>query len=314
MGLAQDSDLWTVTVWNETSQAYEESVDMTLGIGANASEAVLTATVSVQITLPSVEDAWHLANGHRMTLRMETDLGEATQASVKVFVPQSYGFNVTDATELLGMTALVERTISFDVTNTGNGQESYSIELLESGVPEGWSVTPMTSTLTLSKDETRTQQFTVFAPESFAEGEFPLTIYVNSEDESFPTTTVEVVVQAANIDLVVLEKSIPSKSNDVANSPGSVVIPIENTGSLDAPSVIVYLKPTTPSEMDELAVTISVPAGQTVDAEFTDLSFRQGNQRFELRVEVVGEESTMHKRTPSPFIPALCTSRSPVCS
>ena len=70
------------------------------------------------------------------------------------------------------------------------------------------------------------------------------------------------------------------------------MIPIENTGSLDAPSVIVYLKPTTPSEMDELAVTISVPAGQTVDAEFTDLSFRQGNQRFELRVEVVGEEST----------------------
>ena len=292
MGLAQDSDLWTVTVWNETSQAYEESVDVSLGIGADASEAVLSATVSLQITLPSVEDAWHLANGHRMTLRMETDLGEATQASVKVFVPQTYGFNVTDATELLGMTALVERTISFDVTNTGNGQESYTIELLESGVPEGWSVTPMMSTLTLSKDETRTQQFTVFAPESFEEGEFPLTIYVNSEDEEVPTYTVEVTVQAATIDLVVVENGIPSESNDDANTPGSVVIPIQNTGTLDAPSVIVYLKPTKPSSLDELSVTISVPAGQTVNAEFTDLTFQQGNQRFEVRVDVVGAEST----------------------
>jgi hypothetical protein len=290
--LAQDSDLWTVTVWNETSQAYEESVDVSLGIGADASEAVLSATVSLQITLPSVEDAWHLANGHRMTLRMETDLGEATQASVKVFVPQTYGFNVTDATELLGMTALVERTISFDVTNTGNGQESYTIELLESGVPEGWSVTPMMSTLTLSKDETRTQQFTVFAPESFEEGEFPLTIYVNSEDEEVPTYTVEVTVQAATIDLVVVENGIPSESNDDANTPGSVVIPIQNTGTLDAPSVIVYLKPTSPSSLDELSVTISVPAGQTVNAEFTDLTFQQGNQRFEVRVDVVGAEST----------------------
>ena len=102
-----------------------------------------------------------------MTLRLETDLGESSQGSVKVFVPQSFGFTVSDATEELGMSALVERQFSFALTNDGNGQDTFTIELLESGIPEDWSVTPMASTLTLNKGETRTQQFTVFAPESF---------------------------------------------------------------------------------------------------------------------------------------------------
>ena len=34
------------------------------------------------------------------------------------------------------MSALVERQIAFGVTNDGNGQDTFSIELLESGVPE----------------------------------------------------------------------------------------------------------------------------------------------------------------------------------
>ena len=79
---------------------------------------------------------------------------------------QSFGFTVSDETEELGMSALVERQFSFALTNDGNGQDSFTIELLESGVPADWSVTPMMSTLTLNKGETRTQQFTVFAPAS----------------------------------------------------------------------------------------------------------------------------------------------------
>lgn len=227
-----------------------------------------------------------------MTIRMETDLGESTQASVKVFVPQTYGFEISDATEEIGMSALVERQFSFDVTNTGNGQDSFTIKLFEGGVLEGWSVTPMTSTLTLSKGETRTQQFTVFAPESFTEGGFDLTVYVNSEDESLETETVVVSIQAANIKLNVDEGDIKLQSDNTANEAGVVRIPVENTGLLDAPSVIVYLEPVSPKSSQELSMTISVPAGEKVEAEFTDLSFAQGNQRFNIRVEVAGPEAT----------------------
>ena len=296
MGLAQDSDLWTVQVWNASANngegAYEDSIELALGIGNNETAAQLIATVNVQITLPSVEDAWNLENGHRMTMRMETDLGEATQASVKVFVPQSYGFEISDATEEIGMSALVERQFSFDVTNTGNGQDSFTIKLFEGGVLEGWSVTPMTSTLTLSKGETRTQQFTVFAPESFTEGGFDLTVYVNSEDETLDAETVVVSVQAASIKLNVNEGDIKLQSDNTANEAGVVRIPVENTGLLDAPSVIVYLEPVSPKSSPELSMTIAVPAGEKVEAEFADLSFAQGNQRFNIRVEVAGAEAT----------------------
>ena len=128
MGLAQDSDLWNVQFWNASADdgqgAYEDNINVALGIGDNTTEAVLSTTVKVQITLPDVADAWHLTNGHRMTLRLETDLGESSQASVKVYVPQAFGFTVSDATEELGMSALVERQFSFALTNDGNGQLS----------------------------------------------------------------------------------------------------------------------------------------------------------------------------------------------
>jgi len=301
LGLAQDSEEWTVQIWNSSSNAYEDSVEIALGIGDNETDAALTATVTVQVTLPDVADAWSLENGHRVTVRMETDLGEATQTSAKIFVPQTYAFSISDATDELGMSALVERRFSFDITNDGNGQDTFTIELLESGVLEGWSITPMTSTLTLSKGETRTQQFTVFAPESFTEGSFDLTVYVNSLDEAVAQQTVVVNVQAAVIKLEVKEANIVLKSDDIANQPGSVRVPVTNNGFLDAPSVLVYLEPTSPASQAERSVTISVPAGETVEAVFDDMTFIQGNQRFNIRIEVAGAETSSVDSISLPF-------------
>ena len=287
LGLAQDSELWDVKIWNTSSEAYEDSVQVSLGIGDETNNSQLAATIRVQVTLPEVGVAWNLENGHRVTLRMETDLGEATQDAVKIFVPKTFAFSISEATEELGMSALVERQFSFDITNNGNGQDTFTVELLESGVPEGWSVTPMMSTLTLSKDETRTQQFTVFAPESFTSGQFDLTVYVNSQDEATAAEEVSVTITKATIKLTVDQDAIDTESDQTANEPGTVRIPVTNEGLLDAPSVIVYL---TPPGMAEQSRTISVPAGQTVMAEFGNLTFQQGDQRFDLRMEVAGAE------------------------
>ena len=296
MGLAQDSELWTVQFYNETSEAYEDSIDVSLGIGDANTAAVLSATVKVQITLPDVADAWKLENGHRMTMRLQTDLGESSQASVKVFIPQTYGFTVSDATEELGMSALVERQFSFDLTNDGNGQDTFTIELLQSGIPADWSVTPMTSTLTLSKDETRSQQFTVFAPASFTDGQdFDLTVYVNSESLSVDSEEVIVSIQKATIKLGLDEARIATESDLIADQAGAVRVPVTNDGLLDAPSVIVYL---TPPNGAELQQTISVPAGGEGVAVFDGLSFTFGNQRFAYRMEVAGAESESVEEIP----------------
>ena len=299
MGLAQDSDLWTVQFWNATSEAYEDSISVSLGIGDADTDAVLSTSVKVQITLPEVAEAWHLANGHRMTMRLQTDLGESSQASVKVFVPQSFAFTVSDATEELGMSALVERQFSFALTNNGNGQDSFTIELLESGVPEGWSVTPMMSTLTLNKDETRTQQFTVFAPASYSDedGDFPLTVYVNSQDENVEREEVEVTIKKATIKLTIDEDRISTESDQIAGQAGAVRVAVVNEGLLDAPSVIVYL---TPPGGEELQQSIAVPAGDEAMAVFDGLSFSQGSQRFDYRVEVAGAEAESVDSVPEP--------------
>ena len=299
MGLAQDSDLWTVQFWNVTSEEYEDSISVSLGIGDSNTEAVLSTSVKVQITLPDVADAWHLANGHRMTMRLQTDLGESSQASMKVFVPQSFGFTVSDETEELGMSALVERQFSFALTNDGNGQDSFTIELLESGVPADWSVTPMMSTLTLNKGETRTQQFTVFAPASYSDddADFPLTVYVNSQDESVERQEVDVIIKKAVIKLTIDEDRISTESDQIAGQAGAVRVVVVNDGLLDAPSVIVYL---TPPGGDELQQSIAVPAGGEGMAVFDGLTFSQGSQRFDYRVEVAGAEAESVESVPEP--------------
>ena len=231
-----------------------------------------------------------------MTMRLQTDLGESSQASVKVFIPQTYGFTVSDATEELGMSALVERQFSFDLTNDGNGQDTFTIELLQSGIPADWSVTPMTSTLTLSKDETRSQQFTVFAPASFTDGQdFDLTVYVNSESLSVDSEEVIVSIQKATIKLGLDEARIATESDLIADQTGAVRVPVTNDGLLDAPSVIVYL---TPPNGAELQQTISVPAGGEGVAVFDGLSFTFGNQRFAYRMEVAGAESESVEEIP----------------
>ena len=296
MGLAQDSDLWTVQFYNASSDAYEDSISVALGIGDSTIDAALSQTVQVQITLPEIADAWNLANGHRMTMRMQTDLGESSQASVKVFVPQTFGFTIAEETEELGMSALVERQFSFDLTNNGNGQDSFTIELLESGVPEGWSVTPMTSTLTLNKDETRTQQFTVFAPATYTDGDFDLTVYVNSQNEDLDGEEVVVSIQKATIKLTLNTADIATESDLIAGQDGAVRIPVNNVGLLDAPSVIVYLTPPGGTELSEV---ISVPAGGQGVAEFGNLSFNPGNQRFDYRMEVAGAEAESVESIPA---------------
>ena len=296
MSLAQDSDLWTVEFLNVSSGEYQDTIEVSLGIGDNNTDSLLTTNVSVRITLPDVADAWHLSNGHRMTMRMQTDLGEASQASVKVVVPQTFGFTISDPTEEVGMSALVERQFTVDITNDGNGQDSFTVELLESMVPADWSVTPMVSTLTLNKGETRTQQFTVFAPSTFAEGDdFDLTVYITSENEEIDRQEVDVSIKKATIFLTLDTAKIATQSDLIADKSGAVRVPIQNTGLLDAPSVIVYLTPPNGVELDR---TISVPAGGEGVAVFENLTFSQGNQRFDYRIDVVGAESTSVESIP----------------
>ena len=289
MGLGQDSDLWTVELYNETSNEWESSILMSLGIGnATGADAILTDNVSVRVTLPSVEDAWHLDNGHRVSLRLETELGEASQITVKAVVPNNYEYVISEATEVLGISPLVDRKFSFDIANTGNGKDTFTFEILESGIPEGWSVTPMNSNMTLEKGKNSIQLFSVFAPADFSDGEgFDLKVYVSNLGGD--AQEVDVTIQYAQIKLYVDQGEIATQSDDIANVAGSVVVPVQNNGLLDATSVIVSFRESGTENWEQQ--TISIPAGETVNAEFENITRPQGDHRFDVKIEVVGEEA-----------------------
>ena len=282
---APDSTDWIVEFFNGTE--YVDELQVQLGIGENASDTSVTqsSTVSVRITLPPQNTTWHLDEGHRILLNMRTQLAETSEISLNVFVPQVYGFDIVDETEVVGLSPSISRQMSFTIENLGNGDDTFTLEVVDN-IPEGWSVTPMFTTVTISKDDSRQMSFTILAGDNFTDGTKELSVIVSSEGEAVTTQTVDVTVQAARIKLKV-DQSLISKSAD-ADVETVLSIPVENYGMLDASSVIVYL---TTDEGEELQTTISVPAEEIVFADFTLNATTAGNHRYDVRVDVIGEDA-----------------------
>ena len=129
----------------------------------------------------------------------------------------------------------------------------------------------------------------MFAPADFNEdGGFDLKVYVDNLGGD--AKEVDVTIQYAQIKLSVDQGEIATESDDIANVAGNVVIPVRNSGLLDATSVIVYLKPVGEGTV-EFQQTITVRANETVNAVFENITREQGDHRFEVRLEVVGEEA-----------------------
>jgi hypothetical protein len=142
--------------------------------------------------------------------------------------------------------------------------------------------------MTIAKDTSRIQMFTAFAPADFTEGSFTVTVTATSEDGT-TSDTFDVTISSARIKLRVDQGDIVTLSDQVADESGKLRIPVENFGTLDATSVIVYLTPQDTGK--EMQVGLVVPAGQTVEAVFEMNSTRAGIHRFDVRVDVIGDDA-----------------------
>ena len=194
-------------------------------------------------------------------------------------------------------------SFSFTLTNTGNGDDTYSIELADN-LLEGWQITPTTSTLTISKDDQRTQQFSIFAPESFTEGEIEATVTITSEDGQ-TSETISVDIQSAKIALSVDQILSQELTKVYESQPGQLVVPVSNTGYRTASTVLVSVNLTNDAGNEVVQIignqTISVGAGQTVNATFVlDESTKKFN-RFAITVDVLGEDASSVDDTVEPF-------------
>ena len=152
-----------------------------------------------------------------------------------------------------------------------------------------WEVTPATSTITVAAGDSRSQAFNVRSDESFETGTLEITVGVSEVGGS--SDSLAMTVEYAQISLSVNQSLAVQRSDNTAEQDTTIiVIPVTNSGERDASnSVIVYARQQD-SDQDYQQVTISVPAGETVDAAFDVGKMTNGNKRFEFYIEVTGDD------------------------
>ena len=291
--VSPDQEDWSLEFYN--GSAWVDSIDLSLGIGDVDANATMNGTVLARISLPSVEDAWHLENGHSLNVRFMADTGDMTEVSLNVAVPQYFEFNTTDVTETVGVSPAGSTSAGLTINNNGNGDDSFTYEVLDN-LPDGWTVAPMNGVTTIAKDNMRDLVFTVSSDASFESGEVLMTVRITSEDGE--SQDVEITIESARISLSFDDDKTLSRSNNYADvNPNNVVIVIENTGLRTASEVTVYLTPKTSGE--EYNRTLSVAALSTQDFEFSLPAASQGIERFDVRAEVSGDDANFTTSTPN---------------
>ena len=283
--VSPDQDQWSVEFYNGTD--WIESTSVQLGIGDVTANATLNESVRARIVLPSVEAAWWLENGHDINIRFSADSGDMTEVSINVEIPQYYDFNTTDVTSTIGVAPGGSTTASLTVNNNGNGDDSFTYEVLDN-LPEGWTISPMNGVTTIAKDNLRDLAFAVTSSSDFDDGQVTVTVRITSED-GVTQEDVEIVVESARISLNWNQGLSQSRSNNFADvDPNSVVIVIENKGLRPAQQVTVYLDS---NGMSEMNMTLAVPASGSTDFEFPLPKASQGITRYDVRAVVLGDDA-----------------------
>ena len=292
---SQNSELWSIEFYNGTD--WVDSLQIDLGVGdavfnASTNSIDNSTILKARVLLPNVSSSISLDDGHKLSIDVISEQGESSNVQFKVNVPQFYGLELSNIVEQTGVSPGGTGTFSMTIENSGNGDDSYVIEIADN-LLEGWTITPPSTTLTISKDNQRTQQFSIFAPEDFTSGEIEATVTITSED-GLTSETVVVEIVSARISLSVDETLSQELTKVYESETGQVVVPITNSGYRTATNVVVSVDLTNDAGTEVIKtlepLNISVPAGQTVNATFdVDPSSSKFN-RFAISVEVTSDE------------------------
>ena len=225
-----------------------------------------------------------------MNVMLTAETGEFTERSMTVRVPVIRGFDVQADDERVGIGSGDVQTLATTLTNTGNGDATFTFEVVENYDATLWEITPASSTITVAAGDTRTQAFNVRSDASFNSGELEVTVGVTEVGGS--STSIQMTVVYADIVLSVNQSLAVQESDNTAEQESTtIVIPVTNSGERDAmDSVIVYARQQG-VDAEYQQVGLSVPAGETVNAEFEVGTMTNGNKRFEFYLEVTGDDA-----------------------
>ena len=109
------------------------------------------------------------------------------------------------------------QTLTTTLTNNGNGDATFTFEVVENYDATLWEITPASSTITVAAGDTRTQAFNVRSDASFTTGELEVTIGVTEVGGSSTSLQMTVVnaaiVLSVDQDLAVQNRTTPLSRN-----------------------------------------------------------------------------------------------------
>ncbi len=282
------SDNWTVEFYNGSE--WVSSLNFTLGIGDNlADDSVSNFTsIKTRINLPNVSIAHSSDDGQKIRFEVTGDATFSGDAELVVLVPQMHSFEISDSTLETGASPGSPGTFSVTWENTGNGEDSFTVEIADN-LPTGWSINEPMTPITVAKGAEGNYQFTATPPNDFSSGEITATVTITSEDGT-TSKSYDVTIVSSKITLSVDEDLAQELTKVYESQNGQLIIPIQNSGYRTASAVSINASITNDAgtEIFEYLATqtITIPAGETVNAVFDVKPSSESFNRFAISVEI----------------------------
>ena len=231
-----------------------EGGDVTLGMGDSA-------TISVTQTIPSNSVA-----SATDTITVSVSNGDGSSTSVSTTANQVYGVTVTAGT-LTGLNPGSSGTLSFTVTNTGNGPDTFTIG--HSGV---WANSKSDNTVSLDSGSSKSVEITVGIPADTASAASSSIGLSATSSGAASTDSYDVVVASSTRSLTI--------TGDVAytfnqGTIGQGAATIQNTG-VSTTFIVTSMTDSVSFETSEFVIA----AGATQDVTFSIMATSSSDQSF----------------------------------
>ncbi len=284
----QDGANWNFEFRNASTAEWSDGTELSLGVGANLTDSLhnLEGQIHLRITPPGPDTVIALDNGRVVNFALSTGAA-TTPLQVNISIPAIYDVNISGMEERIGV-GQNGKSVSFNAIfeNNGNTEDTLSAStVLSSNCEEdGWSHSHLSASA-VDPRATDTVRVTVTSPSANATVN-SCTLGVTVKSENGDTYTQEIVVEIATANLEIISEQItPLNSEAVAGKSGKIIVPIRNTGLLDAVGIEVTLKGIVETEYSEQKVTLTVPNNDIAYAEFDYEGFEGAVQRFEVTID-----------------------------
>ena len=283
----QDSADWNFEFKNASTAEWADVTELSLGVGSDKNDSLhnLEGQIYLRITPANPDTVIALDNGRIVNFALSTGAA-TTPLKVNISIPAIYDVNISGMEERIGI-GQNGKTVFFNAIfeNNGNTEDtlSASSELASNCKEAGWSDAIIASSA-VDPRATDSVKVTITSPSTDTTVD-TCSVKVTVTSESGASYTREIIVEIATATLEIISEQItPLNSEAVAGKSGKIIVPVRNTGLLDAVGIEVTLKGTVETEYAEQKVTLTVPNNDIAYAEFDYEGFEGAVQRFEVTI------------------------------